>query len=400
MKRKLILDMAVFHAALRNNIAPTGITVRFAPVADPLVASATERVATFVFSDSSVDRYGDTIDARGWQLESFNANPIALFGHDSGTVENVIGKARNVRVQGNQLIGEIAFMEASVNPNAEVVYQMVKGGYLNTVSVGFLPIEWQDAKDKSRPLGIDFTKQELLEISIVPVPANPNALVQAKAAGIDVDRLKLLPIEDVTIKPKLKSLWHVSWLASILADLDILEDMVEWEEEYENDGSDIGQRLTDSLKALGAILIDMTTEEVTELLADQDAEPEPTIIEMSSRAMSLRILRLLHKHAKDGVGHAILATLENHTQGRKVTFQIGDGPIEPVAKSGRVLSAANEKKLRDAHGAITEACDTIKSFVDSNSPVTDDEENDDDQKAVDLRRRRASARRRRLTIAA
>jgi hypothetical protein len=71
------------------------------------------------------------------------------------------------------------------NPLADVVYQMIKGGFLNAVSVGFSPIEWKQTSDKSRPGGIDFSKVELLEISIVPIPALPSALVQARAAGIE-----------------------------------------------------------------------------------------------------------------------------------------------------------------------------------------------------------------------
>ena len=165
--------------------------VRFVEASAP-VATSDSRTFSFVFSDESVDRYGDVIHARGWDLKNFNANPIALFGHDASTVENVVGRARNVRVSGSQLVGDIEFMGADVNPAAEVVYQMVKGGFLKTVSVGFAPIEWEPTKDKSRPGGIDFKRQELLEISVVPIPANPNALHQAKAAGIEVERLALL----------------------------------------------------------------------------------------------------------------------------------------------------------------------------------------------------------------
>ena len=158
---------------------------RLAPIGAPVVQEAT-RTVSFIFSDNSVDRCGDTIDARGWQLANFRANPIALFGHDASTVENVIGRAKNVRIEGARLLGDIDFMSAEINPNAEAVYQMVKGGFLKTVSVGFQPIEWQRSTDKNRPGGVDFQKQELLEISIVPIPANANALGQAKAAGIDI----------------------------------------------------------------------------------------------------------------------------------------------------------------------------------------------------------------------
>jgi len=44
--------------------------------------------------------------------------------------------------------------------------------------------------DGDRPFGIDFTKQELLEISVCPVPCNPNALQEAKANGIDTGPLR------------------------------------------------------------------------------------------------------------------------------------------------------------------------------------------------------------------
>jgi hypothetical protein len=39
----------------------------------------------FVLSDATVDRYGDIIDAKGWDLTNFKKNPIALFGHSSAS---------------------------------------------------------------------------------------------------------------------------------------------------------------------------------------------------------------------------------------------------------------------------------------------------------------------------
>jgi len=169
---------------------PAPAQYRLAPIAEPVVQEAS-RTVSFVFSDGSVDRMGDTIAASGWDLTNFKANPIAIFGHDAGAVENVMGRAKNVRVSGSRLLGDIEFMAGEINPRAEAVFQMLKAGFLKSVSVGFQPIEWTRSTDPKRPQGVDFKKQELLEISIVPIPANPNALVQAKAAGIDIDRLGL-----------------------------------------------------------------------------------------------------------------------------------------------------------------------------------------------------------------
>jgi HK97 family phage prohead protease len=280
MKKSAILPMisiARFHAlAATPASAPRGTCVRLALASEPSVTAA-ERVASFVFSDNSVDSYGDTIDARGWDLSSFENNPIALYGHDPSQPENVIGKARNVRVQGARLIGDIVFAEAAVNPKAELVYQMVVGGFLNAVSVGFEPVEWNLSKDKARPGGIDFTKQKLREISIVAIPANENALVMAKDAGIDVDRLGLsAPTVTRDLKVTKKGLYSVSSLASLLSELGWLQDTVAWEAEYEGDGSEIPARLLEAMQNLGHILVDMTIEEVAELLGiEGDVEMIP-----------------------------------------------------------------------------------------------------------------------------
>jgi HK97 family phage prohead protease len=273
--KKTVIDMAEFRERVKTGKQKPQSAIRLvAPMQEPVVAQE-GRTVSFVFSDSSVDRYGDTIDARGWVLDNFKANPVALFGHDANSVENVIGNARNVRVEGNRLIGDIEFMPAETNPNAEVVYQMVKGGYLKTVSVGFQPLEWHLTKDKNRPGGVDFRKQELLEISIVPIPANPNALTQAKAAGFDIERIGLKA--DAAPLVSKKGMYDVSCLARLLAELGYLQDSSAWEAEYEGDGSEIPQRLADAMNQLGQILVDMTSEEVGELLSDRGAE-EPIIL--------------------------------------------------------------------------------------------------------------------------
>jgi HK97 family phage prohead protease len=348
--RQAMIDISRFHALAKKSGAPAGTCVRLALASEPSV-STSGRIASFIFSDNSVDSYGDTIDARGWDLKAFAVNPVALFGHDPSRPENIIGKAVNVRVEGNRLVGDIEFAEASVNPNAETVYQMVKGGYLNAVSVGFQPQEWAFAKDKSRPGGIDFAKQKLLEISVVAIPANENALVQARAAGIEIDRLALSPPIVRDRKVTKKGLCAVSALASLLAELGWLEESVEWEADYEGDGSEIPQRLTDAMNLLGQILVDMTIEEVAELLADDESD--------------------------DG-GPVELVALAAPTEAQKAFLRLAQlatkakspAPTIPaiIERAGKVLSSANETKLRDAHGVISGACEVIMSVIGSNTP--------------------------------
>jgi len=131
----------------------------------------------FVMSDGSVDRMGDVIEPDGWQLDRFRANPIALFGHNPGFP---IGKWRDVGVRKGQLTGSLELMDP-VSDRLREIHAAVKAGVLRAVSVGF-------HSDKAEPLGksggLRFTEAELVECSLVSVPANPNALAIAKALGL------------------------------------------------------------------------------------------------------------------------------------------------------------------------------------------------------------------------
>jgi HK97 family phage prohead protease len=146
------------------------------------------RTISFVFSDGSVDRMGDTVDPAGWVLDDFLRNPVALWAHDSYSPP--IGRARDVRSDGARLLGDVEFIPADTYPFAETVFRLVAGGWLNAVSVGFLPLEYSFVEnDPERGWGIDFKRQQLLEISVCPIPANPNALAEARAKGVDTGPL-------------------------------------------------------------------------------------------------------------------------------------------------------------------------------------------------------------------
>jgi HK97 family phage prohead protease len=81
-------------------------------------------------------------------------------------------------------MGDIEFASAETYPFADQIFRLVRGGYISAVSVGFKPVDWDFAKEPSRMGGIDFKRQELLEISVTPIPANQNALIEARAKGL------------------------------------------------------------------------------------------------------------------------------------------------------------------------------------------------------------------------
>jgi HK97 family phage prohead protease len=148
--------------------------------------AAESRTLTFTVSTGAVDRERDVIDPEGWKLTAFRRNPTILWAHDYKSLP--VGRATKIRVEDGKLRADIEFAPVEANPLAESVFQLAKGGFLNATSVGFRPLEHSYNAERG---GVDFKRQELLEVSIVPVPANPEALMEGKAAGIDLAPLQI-----------------------------------------------------------------------------------------------------------------------------------------------------------------------------------------------------------------
>lgn len=133
----------------------------------------------FVISTADVDRDNDVVNPNGWELQNYLNNPVVLWAHSHRDLP--IGKTISLSIEGNSLVAEAEF---ATHPFAETVFQLLKGGFLRAVSVGFKALKYVVNEQRG---GIDFERQELLEFSVCPVPANPMALVSASASGIDLE---------------------------------------------------------------------------------------------------------------------------------------------------------------------------------------------------------------------
>lgn len=141
-----------------------------------------ERKMSFTISTAAVDRDGDTIDPKGWDLGSYSKNPVVLWAHDYSSPP--VGKAINIKSTEHGLQADVEFLPQGMDPFADKIHDMCKAGFLNATSVGFRGMEYDEASGRK---GYDFKKQELLEFSIVPVPCNPEALAQR---GLKNEQLK------------------------------------------------------------------------------------------------------------------------------------------------------------------------------------------------------------------
>lgn len=139
------------------------------------------RTIEFVASTEAVDRYGDIIRVAGWKYENYLKNPVFLWGHRSG--DPPIGRTVELRRESNPpaLVQKVQFADKATYAFADTIFNLYKNGFMRAVSVGFRPLEDPTPifeETTGHTTGYEFTSQELLELSAVPIPANPQALAR------------------------------------------------------------------------------------------------------------------------------------------------------------------------------------------------------------------------------
>lgn len=139
---------------------------------------------SFILSTASPDRSNDVVMQDGWRLDNYRKNPVMLWAHDYS--QRPVAKSPTVFVEGGQLVARgVEFVPRDLYELGWSVGQLYRKGFMSAVSVGFQPVKFAWNEERGG-MAADFMEQELLEFSAVPVPANPEALISAKSAGIPV----------------------------------------------------------------------------------------------------------------------------------------------------------------------------------------------------------------------
>lgn len=145
-----------------------------------------QRMVEFVASTGAVDTYGTVLPPDLWDLSRYARNGVVGYQHDiyySDDPDNVIGRGEAYTANGELLI-RIFFEPAELNPKADKVYRKVLFGSINAVSVGFratAPGHWGRKADGEDPDVYYYNGQELMEVSVVNVPSNPDAVKRSAA---------------------------------------------------------------------------------------------------------------------------------------------------------------------------------------------------------------------------
>lgn len=133
----------------------------------------------FVAATEGIGRDGLIIAADGWDLRNYKKNPVVLWVHDYMGQRPPIGRA-DVRIDGKTLIADITFDLA--DPFAADIARKYREGFLNAASVGWKTLEMEPSNNPK--VAGRATQSELLDISGVPVPGDPDALKQRQLRGL------------------------------------------------------------------------------------------------------------------------------------------------------------------------------------------------------------------------
>jgi uncharacterized protein len=138
------------------------------------LSSETSRTVVAVVSTSETDRMGDIVVQSGIDLTNYRRNPVVLWAHDATMP---IARCTSIDIVDGALTATMKFPDAGADQDSDRVLNKIRAGLLNATSIGFRPI-------KVSPLpkgGLRFDASELMEFSIVSIPANAGALIQQRS---------------------------------------------------------------------------------------------------------------------------------------------------------------------------------------------------------------------------
>lgn len=143
----------------------------------------TERTMYIKISTVNPDRSGDVVEPNGAELKNYvNNNVVAAFHkYDRPS----IGRTISFAIGEKEIVVLMEFAAKGVNPEADMLHDLYKGGMMHAASIGFRSKNYEPIPGG----GNHFKTWELYEWSLVLVPDNPEALDMVKTAGLDPEQI-------------------------------------------------------------------------------------------------------------------------------------------------------------------------------------------------------------------
>ncbi len=148
-----------------------------------LEADEGKREVVACVSSSSLDRDGEVVLASGLVKKHYGGSPF-LWRH-SKEPENILGQVLWAKQVGDKIVAKHRF--SSVSEKAKELFPLVQEGTLRTFSVSFRPLEASEPRadePQFKEASRIYRKWEMLESSLVPIPANADAVALAVSKGL------------------------------------------------------------------------------------------------------------------------------------------------------------------------------------------------------------------------
>ncbi|MFA6429749.1 MAG: hypothetical protein WCV84_04610 [Patescibacteria group bacterium] len=313
---------------------------------------------TVVASDETVDRSGESIPISSWDLTNFQKSPRLLIDHDY-SVKSIVGVADNIRTQDGKLMFEPRFHE--ITDAARECKALVEQGFLDTVSVGFIS-RMKDGK----------VTNELLEVSFVAVPCNPNARTMALEEELAVKSfMKDAGVEEV--KPEEKP----------------VEEPSKPEEKPENAGEEpVGEGSGEEpQEAVEKGLVYDTLEAASEIRSQKYSIMDPIVYAFWDfvdafmlDSTPIESLSALCEDYKATMTQLMTAGVQMEKQEKPLVKAMAVWSMktyQEMTKSGRVLSDANRTIIQNAIAQMNEANSALQTLLDATDPQGTEEKAQD-----------------------
>jgi HK97 family phage prohead protease len=149
-------------------------------------ASDDKRVIRGIATSPSVDRMGDIVEMEGVSV----AADIPLFLYHDST--KTVGRAKLEKPSKKGIPFEarlpMVAEEGHLKDRVDEAWQMCRYGLITAVSIGFQASEYSFIEGG----GVRFLETEILELSLVPIPAQPDAVISSVKANDPVARAALM----------------------------------------------------------------------------------------------------------------------------------------------------------------------------------------------------------------
>jgi HK97 family phage prohead protease len=161
-------------SAYENNPELPAPPTRTPVTVEPTRIDRDTRTLEVTLTTASRDRQGDVVEPTGLDFSNYLKNPVVLWAHDLSLPP--VGKVLNVTVGPREVSARVLFASTEF---AREVFDLYADGFLNAWSVGFIPKKWNRLPSGGNaPGGCHVLEAEVVEVSAVPVPANPEALTR------------------------------------------------------------------------------------------------------------------------------------------------------------------------------------------------------------------------------